>query len=84
MPGSLPADAMNALSRTLAVGVVMLAPGLGGYFADNYFGTTFLTAIGFILGMIVGITVLLAQAKLSDAQRRQSRRNAADKESGGT
>lgn len=71
MPGPLPSDAMNALSRTLAVGVLMLAPGFGGYLADEYFGTSYLTAVGFILGMIAGITVLLAQAKLSEAQRKR-------------
>ena len=77
MPGNIPAEAMNALSRTLAVGVVMLAPGLLGYLGDEYFGTTFLTAIGFIFGLIVGIAVLLAQAKLSEAHRRQRAREAA-------
>lgn len=83
MSGQIPADAMNALSRTLAAGVIMLAPGVAGYFADDYFGTTYLTLAGFVLGMIIGIAVLLAQARISDRQRRQRSRSSTSDDSSG-
>ncbi len=70
MPGAIPPDAIDTFSRTLAVGVLMLVPGGAGYYADRWLGTNFLTMVGFILGMIAGIGILIVQSKKMELERK--------------
>jgi len=54
------ATAMDWVSRILAMVVVMVAPGVGGHWLDDRWGTKFLALAGFGLGMVLGIAYLLA------------------------
>ena len=47
------------LSRTIAILIVMIGPGLLGSFLDARFGLRFLTPTGLVLGMLLGTFVLL-------------------------
>ncbi len=54
------ADASAWIGRIFAIMFFMIAPGLAGVWMDRYFGTKFISGIGFIIGMVLGIGVLLA------------------------
>lgn len=58
-------DAMNAFSRTLAAGLMMLAFMVGGYYLDAWLGTKFFAIVGVIVGMVCSITVMLIHSKLA-------------------
>lgn len=53
---------MQWLSRTLAILIFMVGPGLLGSYLDNQFGTGFLTPVGFALGIFIATTALVALA----------------------
>jgi len=38
---------------------VMFLPGLGGQWLDRRFGTEFLVLVGFVLGLVAGVTYLI-------------------------
>jgi hypothetical protein len=52
-------EALNWLSRILAVGVVMLALGWAGGKLDQWLGTKIIAVIGFLVGMMVGLIALI-------------------------
>lgn len=56
-------QALEWLSRTIAVLIFMLGPGLIGWWLDRKLGTSLLTPIGFLVGMVLATTALLALAK---------------------
>jgi F0F1-type ATP synthase assembly protein I len=62
----------NALSRALAVMVLMFLPGVAGHYLDQWLGTTFLVMIGFILGICIAILGLLYVAKIADATAKRN------------
>ncbi len=49
MAGKAEADALWSIVGYMLSGLIFW--GGAGYFADQYFGTTFLTLVGFLLGM---------------------------------
>jgi F0F1-type ATP synthase assembly protein I len=51
------------LSRTLAIMIIMVGPGMLGRFLDGYFGVHFLAPVGLIVGMVLGTTLLLVLAR---------------------
>jgi hypothetical protein len=53
------AQAIEWVSRILAVVAVMILPGLGGRWLDGRFGTNVFTLLGFGLGLVLGIFSLL-------------------------
>jgi hypothetical protein len=58
------AGAIDWVSRVLAVLLVMVAPGMLGSWLDRQLATRWLTAAGFLLGMLagmVGLVVLVAR-----------------------
>jgi len=58
------AQAIEWVSRILAIVAVMVLPGLGGIWLDGRFGTSgVFTLLGFGLGLVVGIASLLAVVK---------------------
>lgn len=61
---------MQWLSRTIAIVVVMVVPGVLGSWLDARWGTQFAQPIGFGLGMLVATTclVVLAQKLIPKAQ----------------
>lgn len=57
-------NAMQWLSRTIAIVLVMIGPVMAGRWLDRRLGTEFLTPVGFVLGTIVatGLLLILARA----------------------
>lgn len=51
------------VSRTLAVVLVMILPGVIGNWIDGRFGTSVFMPLGFGLGVITGIVVLIVLGK---------------------
>jgi hypothetical protein len=51
------------LSRTLAITLVMVLPGVFGAYLDRRWGTTFLAPVGFGLGLLLGTAGLIILAK---------------------
>ena len=52
-------QASEWFGRTLAIVLVMVAPGAAGAWLDGRLGTSFLAAIGFVFGMVVAIGLLM-------------------------
>lgn len=52
-------DAFAWIGRIFATMVFMVGPAAGGLWLDRQFGTKFLSAIGIMLGMALGIAALL-------------------------
>ena len=51
------------IARTLAVTLVMTAPGLAGSYLDRQLGTSIFALLGFGLGLLLGTTGLLVLAR---------------------
>ena len=62
---------INAFSRVLAVMLLMIVPGVVGYYLDHWLGTRFLIVIGFIVGMILAIFGLILVVKRADDEMKQ-------------
>lgn len=52
-------DSAAWVGRIFAIMIFMIGPGAAGVWLDRQLGTKFLAAIGFIVGMVLGTTVLL-------------------------
>ncbi|MCY2984932.1 MAG: AtpZ/AtpI family protein [Planctomycetota bacterium] len=63
----------NAVSRAIAVMILMLLPGVGGSYLDGWLGTQFFVLIGFGLGIAIAIFGLLYVAKIADVAAKRSR-----------
>jgi hypothetical protein len=63
----------NAVSRALAVMILMLLPGVAGSYLDSWLGTQFFVLIGFGLGIGIAIFGLLYVAKIADIAAKRSR-----------
>jgi uncharacterized protein YqgC (DUF456 family) len=57
------AEALEWVSRILAVAAMMVLPGLAGDWADKRLGTGFLALGGFAVGVVCGIWYLLLLTK---------------------
>jgi hypothetical protein len=53
------AVALEWVSRITAVALMMVLPGLLGYWLDRRFETRFLTPVGFVFGVVVAVWSLL-------------------------
>lgn len=62
----------NAVSRAIAVMILMLLPGIGGSYLDSWLGTQFFVLIGFGLGIAIAIFGLLYVAKIADVAAKRS------------
>jgi hypothetical protein len=62
--------AMMWVSRVIAASLMMSLPGLGGTWLDARWGTKFLGAAGFVLGLVSGAVYLIAVTRQADALRR--------------
>lgn len=56
-------EAMDWVSRILAVVAVMFLPSLGGTWLDKRLGTRFLGLAGLAAGVVMGVAYLLALTK---------------------
>jgi F0F1-type ATP synthase assembly protein I len=56
----------NAISRAVAVMVLMVIPGIAGHYLDRWFGTQFLVLVGFVIGICLAVFGLLYVAKIAD------------------
>jgi hypothetical protein len=65
-PHAESSEAMNAFSRTVAAGLLMLAFMAGGYYLDQWLETKIFIVLGIIVGMACSITVMLIHSKISD------------------
>lgn len=54
---------MQWLSRTLAIVMLMVSPGVLGTFLDRKCGTKLFTPIGFLLGMALATFILILLAR---------------------
>ena len=63
----------NAISRAVAVMVLMVLPGIAGHYLDRWFGTQFLVLVGFVLGICLAVFGLLYVAKIADLTAKQNR-----------
>ena len=52
-------DSAAWIGRIFAIMIFMIGPGAAGVWLDRQLGTKFLAAIGFVVGMVLGTTVLL-------------------------
>ncbi|MFV1965276.1 MAG: hypothetical protein ACC628_07610 [Pirellulaceae bacterium] len=64
------AEALDWVSRIMAVTLVMLLPGLGGHWVDKRLGTEFLVLVGFALGLTVGVAYLIWMTQTLNGRRK--------------
>jgi hypothetical protein len=72
------AIAMQWVSRVFAASLMMVLPGLGGRWLDERWGTWFIGACGFVLGMVSGVVYLIGVTRAVDASRKARRPNPGD------
>jgi hypothetical protein len=54
------AEAIEWVSRIITVAIMMVAPGLGGFWLDQQWGTRYLGLAGFVIGLPCGMYYLLS------------------------
>ena len=64
--------AMQWVARIFAAALMMFLPGVGGQWLDRQWGTGFIGPIGFVLGVIGGMTYLIAATKSAHSPRKIS------------
>ena len=69
-PVSPMAAAMEWVARVFAAVLMMVLPGLGGQWLDKHWGTGFLGLAGFVVGLVGGVTYLIAVTRRADEARR--------------
>ncbi len=57
-------QASDWFGRTIAIVLVMIAPGAAGAWLDGQLGTGLLSGLGFVLGMALAITLLLVFTRI--------------------
>jgi len=68
-PSKLGADpGIAVLSRVLGTMTLMAVPGVGGWYLDKYFGTSFLIWVGMALGMIIGCVGLFLIVRMASIE----------------
>lgn len=65
------AAAMQWVSRVFAAALMMILPGLGGQWIDERWGTRFIGLAGFAVGLVVGVTYLIAATRQTTVARRR-------------
>ena len=68
-------EAFNWVGRVVAVAVEMVLPGLAGSWLDGTWGTRFLAPVGFVIGLVMGMTHLIVMAQASTRSKTGTRRN---------
>jgi hypothetical protein len=73
--GRAMSEAFNWVGRVVAVAVEMVLPGVAGSWLDGVWGTAFLAPLGFVLGLVLGMTHLIVMAQASARSKTGTRRN---------
>lgn len=60
--------AMAWVARVFTVSLVMVVPGIAGVWLDGKLGTSFLSLMGFIVGLCLGMWILLVFVKSENPQ----------------
>jgi len=55
--------AMEWVAKITTVGLQMVVPGIVGHYLDKRWGTSFLAMVGFGLGMVVGLWMMIRWTK---------------------
>lgn len=63
----------NAVSRAIAIMILMLMPGVLGSYLDKWLGTQLFIVVGFMLGIGLAIFGLLYVARIADLAAKKSR-----------
>jgi hypothetical protein len=74
------AVAMQWVARIFAAALMMSLPGVGGQWLDARWGTGFIGPAGFVVGLIGGMTYLIAATKAADAERKRASRTSDPKD----
>jgi hypothetical protein len=77
------AAAMQWVGRVFAASLTMVLPGLGGRWLDARWGTRFLGAVGFGLGLVGGMAYLIAITRQTQVARRRDADEGATQEHSG-
>ena len=77
-------QAMTWASRATTNAAEMVLPGLAGQWADKRFGTSYLTLIGFGLGLTLALWPLVGLARKAEEQRLGDKAAKARKKQDGT
>jgi hypothetical protein len=62
-------EAFSWVGRVMAVAVEMVLPGMAGRWLDLSWGTSFLTPLGFVVGLVLGVTHLVIMVQASSRSR---------------
>lgn len=73
------AVAMEWVAKIFAAALVMCLPGFAGQWLDRQWDTSFVGLAGFALGLVGGMSYLVAAAKAAEAERKTRRRTTRDK-----
>ena len=57
-------QAADWFARTIAIVIVMTAPGASGAWLDSLLGTGFLAGLGFVLGIVLAIALLMVFTRI--------------------
>ena len=57
-------DSAAWIGRIFAIMVFMIGPGIAGAWLDRQFGIKFLSAVGIVVGMVLGMSVLMILVKV--------------------
>ena len=68
------AAAMQWVARIFAAAIVMTLPGLGGRHLDQRWGTTWIGAVGFVLGLVGGMAYLIVATRSAEDSSKPTRR----------
>lgn len=78
-PGRPIATALEWVGRIFAVVLLMCLPGLGGQWLGRRWNLDFLGIAGFVVGLVLGMTALLAMTRAADLKRRSGDAGADDR-----
>lgn len=67
------AEAMQWATRAMTIALEMVIPGLIGQWADKKLGTSFLTLLGFALGLSAALYHLVSLARQTEQARHANR-----------
>jgi hypothetical protein len=66
------AVAMQWVARIFAAALMMSLPGVGGQWLDRQWGTGFVGPAGFVVGLIGGMTYLIAVTRSAEATQKRA------------